>query len=399
MKTIFLASGRSSRMEPLGDKNLLEFCGKPLLLHLLENAKRGGAKNFVVVVNKENKKEIATILQKSRISALFAEQQNLDEGMAGGIRDGLRLVADKEEVLVLGGNDYFDARILAEVIQQGQKYDGAILAKRLQNYFPGGYLQVCCKNLISSIVEKPGAGKEPSKLVNIVAHFFQNAGDMKAALKKANSSRDDVYEVALHSLFQTKKFKAVEYDGVWQAIKYPWHVLELMEIFLAQQKTKVSEKATIAKSAKINGQGVVIEDGARIFDHVVIQGPCYIGRNALVGNNALVRQSILGENSVAGYNTEIARSLLARNVTTHIAYVGDSVVSEGVNFGAFSCTANLRLDKKTVRVLVKNEKIDSGHEKLGALVGRGAQIGIHAMLMPGVKIAAGGLVGPGEICK
>ncbi|MCF7906166.1 NTP transferase domain-containing protein [Candidatus Gracilibacteria bacterium] len=399
MKTIFLASGRSTRMEPLGDKNLLEFCGKPLILHLLENAKKGGAKNFIVVVNKNNKKEIATLLQKAKIATEIKEQRNLDEGMAGGVLDGLGLVSYNESVLVLGGNDYFDAEVLKKIIEQGQKHDGAILAKELQNYFPGGYLQVCCKNFITSIIEKPGEGNEPSKLVNIVAHYFSRAGDLHEALGKAKSNKDDVYEVALSLLLKTKKFVAVPYKGVWQAVKYPWHVLELMEIVLASQKTKISKKAQIAKSAKLNGLGIVVEDGARIFDNAVVQGPCYVGKNAVVGNNALVRNSIIGENSVAGYNTEIARSFLARNVTTHIAYVGDSVIDEGVNFGAFSCTANLRLDKKTVRVKIKEERIDSHHEKLGAIVGGGAQIGIHAMLMPGAKIDADDFVEPGQIKK
>jgi dTDP-glucose pyrophosphorylase len=159
MKTIFLASGRSSRMEPLDDKNLLEFGGKPLILHLLENAKRGGAKNFIVVTNKDNKKEIATLLQNAKFSAELTEQRSLDDGMAGGVRDGLRLVKPSESVLVLGGNDYFEVKILKEVIAQGEKYDGAILAKKLQKYFPGGYLQVSGKYFITSVVEKPGEVK------------------------------------------------------------------------------------------------------------------------------------------------------------------------------------------------------------------------------------------------
>jgi|GEM_PF-3789831 len=37
MKTIFLAAGRSSRMDPISDKNFLDFLGEPLLLHLLRN--------------------------------------------------------------------------------------------------------------------------------------------------------------------------------------------------------------------------------------------------------------------------------------------------------------------------------------------------------------------------
>jgi UDP-N-acetylglucosamine diphosphorylase / glucose-1-phosphate thymidylyltransferase / UDP-N-acetylgalactosamine diphosphorylase / glucosamine-1-phosphate N-acetyltransferase / galactosamine-1-phosphate N-acetyltransferase len=399
MKTIFLASGRSARMEPLSDKNLLEFCGEPLVLKLLKNAQAGGLENFVVVTNGENTDAIRGILEDHNFPAEIAVQKDLDEGMAGGVTAGLELVNDNEAVFVLGGNDYIEASAYAEVLKKSEGLDGGILAKKVEKYFPGGYLQVSGENKITSIVEKPGEGKEPSDMINIVAHFFSSAGDLKQALEIAKSKKDDVYEVALQSLFEEKYFVAVEYSGMWQAVKYPWHVLELGEIFLAQQETNISPVAEIADSAIIKGDGVFIEDGVRIFENAVIQGPCYIGKNAIVGNNALVRNSILGEKCVAGYNTEIARSFLSPNVTTHIAYVGDSIVDRDVNFGAFSCTANLRLDHKTVRVKIKEERVDSLHEKLGAIVGAGAQIGTHAMLMPGVCIGRAKLCPPGEVQK
>ncbi len=399
MKTIFLASGRSSRMEPLSDKNLLEFCGEPLVLKLLKGAQEGGLENFVVVTNGENTEAITTILESNNFPAKIAVQKNLDDGMAGGVIDGLEFVNDDEAVFILGGNDYIEISAYKKVLKEVEGKDGGLLAKKTEKYFPGGYLQVSGENKITSIIEKPGEGNEPSDMVNIVAHYFASAGDLKSALKGAQSQNDDVYEVALQSLFETKNFVAVEYSGIWQAVKYPWHVLELGEILLAQQETNISPVAEIADSAIIKGEGVFIEDGVRVFENAVIQGPCYIGKNAIVGNNALVRNSILGEKCVAGYNTEIARSFLSPNVTTHLAYVGDTVADRDVNFGAFSCTANLRLDKKTVRVQIKNEKIDSLHEKLGAIIGAGAQIGTHAMLMPGVRIERAKLCPPGEVQK
>jgi UDP-N-acetylglucosamine diphosphorylase / glucose-1-phosphate thymidylyltransferase / UDP-N-acetylgalactosamine diphosphorylase / glucosamine-1-phosphate N-acetyltransferase / galactosamine-1-phosphate N-acetyltransferase len=386
-------------MEPLSDKNLLEFCGEPLVLKLLKGAQAGGLENFVVVTNGENTDAIREILKKNNFRAEIATQKNLSEGMAGGVVDGLEFVNDDEAVFVLGGNDYIESSAYTDLLEQSKNKDGGILAKKMTKYFPGGYLQVGSENEITSVVEKPGEGNEPSDMVNIVAHYFALAGDLKSALNDAKSQKDDVYEVALQSLFETKNFVAVQYSGVWQAVKYPWHVLELGEILLSQQETSISPVAEIADSAIIKGEGVFIEDGVRVFENAVIQGPCYLGKNAIVGNNALVRNSILGEKCVAGYNTEIARSFLSPNVTTHIAYVGDTVADRDVNFGAFSCTANLRLDKKTVRVQIKDEKIDSLHEKLGAIIGTGAQIGTHAMLMPGVRIERAKLCPPGEVQK
>ncbi len=399
MKTIFLASGKSSRCAPLSDKNFLEFCGEPLMLKLLKNARDGGLENFVIVSNGENLDQIKEVCQDVDFihNVEIVIQKDLSEGMAGGISAGLEKVADEESVFIMGGNDYVESDIYQEILEIGVKNDGAILAKHMKDYFPGGYLEIDEDKKIISVIEKPGEGNEPSNLVNIVGHFFTKSEDLKLALEEAKSSQDDVYETALDTLFKTKNFKAIEYGGVWQAIKYPWHVLEMMNVFLKKQTSSIDKTAQIADSAKIKGDNVVIDSGAKIFENAVIQGPCYIGKNAIVGNNALVRNSNLGKNSTAGYNTEIARSFIASDVSTHIAYVGDSVIDSDVNFGAYSCTANLRLDKQPVKVKIKENLVNSQHEKLGSIVGKGCQIGIHAMLMPGVKVE--GNVGPGEVVR
>jgi bifunctional UDP-N-acetylglucosamine pyrophosphorylase/glucosamine-1-phosphate N-acetyltransferase len=395
MKTIFLASGRSSRMAPLSDKSLFNFCGTPLFIRLLKNAQSSGLENFIIITNQDNKSDIETGLKASNFSAKVTLQENLDEGMAGGINDGLKLVEDDEPVFILGGNDYVEPSAYKKIFQAAKNKDGAILAKKVETYFPGGYIEIDKNNRIQSIVEKPGEGNEPSDLVNIVAHFFQRAGQLKIALKDAASSKDDVYEIALQNLFKNHHFQAVSYDDHWQAIKYPWHVLEMMDVFLQKTKeNKIHSTAEISKSAIIKGDFVTIESGVKIFENAVIQGPCYIGKNAVVGNNALVRNSHIGDHSAVGYNTEIARSYLADHVTTHIAYIGDSIVDSEVNFGAYSCTANLRLDKKTIRVKIKDQLIDSHKKKLGSIVGQGAQIGVHSSLMPGSKVDAHDLVKP-----
>lgn len=399
MKTIFLAAGSSSRMEPLRDKNFLEFCGQPLLLHLLKNAHHAGCNDFVIVTSADNQIQVQSLCQQHDFlkMAQVTTQPRPEEGMAGGILAGLVLVADDESVLIHNGNDYVEVRAIKEVIAATESFDGALLGQHREAYFPGGYLEVNEENHIKSIIEKPGEGNEPSNLVNIVVHSFAKARTLKQALAQASSADDDVYEVALDTLFKNHQFKAVEYEGSWQAVKYPWHVLEMMDLILKNTPSYTSDEADIASSATIKGDNVVIEAGVKIFENAVISGPAYIGKNVIIGNNALVRNSIIGENSVVGYNTEVARSWLRNNITSHMAYIGDSVVDEEVNFGAYSCTANLRLDKKTVRVKIKEDLIDSKHTKLGAIVGKGTQIGIGAKLMPGCKTQVQTLVRPGEI--
>ena len=399
MKTIFLAAGRSSRMDPIRDKNFLEFCGKPLMLHLLESTHRAGVTEFIIVGNYENLEFIKTLCKQYPFlqEAQITEQPRLEEGMAGGILAGLEFCDADEPVLVHNGNDFVDADAIAEVIQGVGQSKGCILGQRRETYFPGGYLSVNEDKRITGIIEKPGAGNEPSDLINIVIHSFATAEALKNALETAKSEADDVYEVALDHLFKNYHFEVVEYEGFWQTIKYPWHVLEMMDLILSHQPSFVGSKAEIAANVTIKGENVYIADSAKIHENAVINGPAYIGEGVIVGNNALVRNACIGENSVVGFNTEVARSWLGKNVSSHIAYIGDSIVDDEVNFGAYSCTANLRLDKKTVCVKVKEGRVDSGHQKLGATLGRGTQIGIGAKLMPGCKTPVGTLIRPGEV--
>ncbi len=400
-KTIFLAAGTSSRMNPISDKNFLEFCGKPLILHLLENAHKGGLKNFIIVGSDNNVEQIKTLCSQHDFlhNAVITIQPNLEEGMAGGITEGLKSVEDKESVTILGGNDYVNPEIYSQILAQSDGENGGILAKKVTEYFPGGYLSLNTDGNITGIVEKPGEGNEPSDVVNIVVHHFTQAGDLKTALKSAQSSADDIYEVALDTLFKSGTYAAVEYDDYWQAIKYPWNVLDMMDLILSNTPSSTAKNAIVAPSANIRGEHVIIDEDAKIYENATIIGPCYIGKGAIVGNNALVRNSVIGQESVAGYNTEIARSYLSKNVTTHVAYIGDSIIDKDVNFGAYSCTANLRLDKRTVRVDVKGSAIDSKKGKLGAIVGAGAQIGIHAALMPGCKVDPGEFIPPHSMQK
>jgi bifunctional N-acetylglucosamine-1-phosphate-uridyltransferase/glucosamine-1-phosphate-acetyltransferase GlmU-like protein len=75
--------------------------------------------------------------------------------------------------------------------------------------------------------------------------------------------------------------------------------------------------------------------------------------------------------------------------------VGDSVLCENCNLGAGTITANLRLDDGNVKMTVKEQFVDTGRRKLGAILGDSVKTGINASFMPGVKVGAGSWIGPG----
>ncbi|MBT4916832.1 hypothetical protein HON58_00145, partial [Candidatus Peregrinibacteria bacterium] len=275
--------------------------------------------------------------------------------------------------------------------------DSYILGKKVDEYFPGGYLEVDGNGLISGIVEKPEPGSEPSDLVNLVVHYHKHASKLIEYLEKAESESDDLYEVTLDKLIKDGvKMEAVEYDGFWQPIKFPWHVHEVFRYFFDKVGKSISPDAEVAESATIKGH-VVIESGAKIFDNAVINGPAYIGKGSIVANNALVRDSHLGANCVIGYSTEVARSFLGHDVWTHSNYIGDSVIGNNVSFGAGTVTGNLRLDEKNICVELDGQKVDSGVNKFGLVTGDNVRAGVNTSFMPGIKIGADSFIGAGIV--
>ena len=409
MKVVVLAAGRSKRLKPIEDKNFLEFLGKPLIQLQLEQMAAAGLRDFIVVGGAHNLGRLRKLAKTMKPGFAVIEQKNLDEGMAGAMLAVERLVKN-EPMLVVSANDVVDAEAYKKILQAAEKsvdkkVDAFLLGKKVREYFPGGYLKVRANGVITGIVEKPGKGNEPSKMINLVVHFYRDAAMFVKALKVVKTARDDRYEVALDSLMRGgAKMKVVPYEAFWQAVKYPWHVLDLMDYFLSRiekiENRKVEnrklegEKVEVAKSATIRGN-VYLDEGVRVLDNAVIIGPAYIGKNTVVATNALVRGSNIGANCVIGFGTEIARSHLGNDVWTHSNYVGDSVLGNNVSFGSGTVTGNLRLDEGSIPVVIQGEKIDSGRNKFGLFTGDHVRCGINTSFMPGIKLGNNVFVGAG----
>lgn len=397
MQVILLAAGQSSRLKPLSDKNLLPFCGKTLIEHQVASLKEVEFNKIIVVGNRSNLPSFESIFaDDSKVS--IVEQTNANGQQAEGVMAGAEKVTE-DQVMIMSTNDVFDPSLFKQVLQKAddENVDGVIAGKEVSSYFPGGYLSLDEEGLITDIVEKPGEGNEPSHLVNLICHVYKDFPKFLTKLKNSTTDKSDLYEVALDAYIKDgAKIIAEPYSGFWQPIKYPWHVLKVMNYFLEKQTAHTAPDAEIAETAVIRGN-VVIESGVKVFDHAVIQGPAYIGKNSIVANNALVRNSMVGEKSVVGYGTEIARSYLKGHVWTHSNYVGDSVLDENISFGAGAVTGNLRHDEKSIKVTIKGERIDSGETKLGAIIGQGTRIGINSSSNPGVKIGQHCFIGGGVL--
>jgi bifunctional UDP-N-acetylglucosamine pyrophosphorylase / glucosamine-1-phosphate N-acetyltransferase len=149
-----------------------------------------------------------------------------------------------------------------------------------------------------------------------------------------------------------------------------------------------SGQVSLGTGVKVGAHCVIsnarIADGAVIQPFTHIEGEklgVSIGAGALVGPFARLRPgAVLGKDVHIGNFVEVKNATLADGAkANHLAYLGDALVGERVNFGAGSITANY-----------------DGANKHLTVIEADVHVGSNCVLVAPVTIGAGGTVGGGS---
>lgn len=126
---------------------------------------------------------------------------------------------------------------------------------------------------------------------------------------------------------------------------------------------------------------VRIEPGAVIEAFIVLSGQTTISADTHIRSHTVIADSSIGPKCVIGPFAHINRSALGESVHAHHhCYLGDAVVGNDVNIGAFVVTANY-----------------DGREKQRTLIRDHAFIGVGAVLVAPVTISESAAVAAGTI--
>jgi UDP-N-acetylglucosamine diphosphorylase/glucosamine-1-phosphate N-acetyltransferase len=172
----------------------------------------------------------------------------------------------------------------------------------------------------------------------------------------------------------------------------PYHLVNDAAIHLGQDVTLSPGCVLDASDGPI-----LIADGVAIGANAVILGPCYIGLGTQISPLALIRAGTsLGSRCKVG--GEVSNALFMDcSSKAHEGFVGDSYIGQWVNFGAGSCTSNLKNTYGGIHVRLGKQPIPTGRQFLGSLVGDHTKFAISTRLMTGsyigycCMIAAAGL--------
>ena len=397
MQTILLAGGEGKRVFPLAvnrPKPMFKLLGKPLIHHVIDTLKEAGLKDYVVVVGHQGEQIKDYLKDGSKLGVNIEytlQKQSL--GMADALKTAEKLAEDN--FFVVNADDIFEASLIKQMNQQFHKGDAEIIlsCKPVTQTWKFGIIQVEDEQ-VTDFVEKPPKGKEPSNLAVVGVYILTK--QIFDYYKKIPVS-DHQYEDAILAFIKDRNVvKAVSYDQFFAGYKYPWDLFTINKHLMNKKLTKqtIEEDVTISEKASVEGK-VWLGKGAKVFANACVKGPCYIGENSVVGNNSLVRDyTSLGRGCVVGYSTEVKHSLVGDDCWFHTNYVGDSIISDNCLFGAGTITANFRFDEKNIQVWVGDRQVDSGTNKLGAIIGENCKTGINSCLEPGVKIGPQSMVGP-----
>ena len=90
---------------------------------------------------------------------------------------------------------------------------------------------------------------------------------------------------------------------------------------------------------------------------------------------------------MVGNSTELKNAVLFNKVQVpHYNYVGDAVLGYKSHMGAGSICSNVKSDKELVVVKDREEKVETGLKKFGAMLGDNVEVGCGSVLNPGTVI-------------
>ena len=174
---------------------------------------------------------------------------------------------------------------------------------------------------------------------------------------------------------------------LFEGAVYPWEVLGRIGEFIERLGASLPPERFEKR-----GENVWVAKSAKVFDSAYIAGPCIIDEEAEVRQCAFIRgKAIVGKGAVVGNSTELKNVVLFNRVQVpHYNYVGDSILGFRAHMGAGSVTSNVKSDKTLVlihdRCGEREEALETGLKKMGAMLGDRVEVGCNSVLNPGTVV-------------
>lgn len=188
-----------------------------------------------------------------------------------------------------------------------------------------------------------------------------------------------------------KNMEEFAFKEVFNNCTYPWEALnninDYIKKFMNNEDMKINKAAKIGEFCSITGN-YFIDEGTKIQANVTIQGPVLIGKNVEIQSGALIRPgTIIGDGASVGHSSEVKHAILQnKSKVASLAFVGDSILGKSTRIGSGTIIANRRFDQKNITIKMNGEKIDTGSDFFGSIIGDNTRLGANVASLPGTFI-------------
>ncbi len=428
---VIMAAGKGTRMKSRLPKVLHRLAGRSLLRHVMETVAALDARRVVLVTGNgaaEVEAAVAGWAQASGWAAPVFVRQEPQLGTGHAVQQAAPSLHSDGITLILNGDvPLIEAGTLRNLVASCGAERLALLSVELPD--PTGYGRILREGeRVQAIVEHKDASETQRRLREVYTGFMAvpNALLKRWLPRLSNQNAQgeyyltDIVEMAVQDgspVVAIAATEAVEVEG----INSPLQLAQLERALqLRQARSLMQAGVRLADPARFDlrgrlqcGQDVeidvncVFEGEVALGDGVTIGANCVIananiaagavihpfthidgekagvrvGEGARVGPFARLRPGAeLGREVHVGNFVEIKNSSLGNgSKANHLAYLGDSVVGERVNYGAGSITANY-----------------DGANKHRTVIEDDVHVGSNCLLVAPVTIGHGGTVGGGS---
>jgi bifunctional UDP-N-acetylglucosamine pyrophosphorylase / glucosamine-1-phosphate N-acetyltransferase len=427
---VVLAAGKGTRMKSDKAKVLHEAGGRPIAFFPIRAALALDASPAVIVVGHQAEDVQAGLTKQFPGAPLKFAVQKEQLGTAHAVLCAEDQLQDFDgSVLILAADvPLIRTETLRRLIAAKGDADVAMLTAKAKD--PKGYGRIVrnAKGEVARIVEEKDATVEERKLDEINASIYLvDAKFLFSALHGVGKSNAQG-EYYLTDIVAKGRSVAVlaeeaEVSGVNDRAQLAWSGAQLRErkngqlmkegvTFHDPAATYVDEgvevgadtilepmvslrgKTRVGKNVRI-GQGAVIidceiADGAQIlpYSHLI---ESRVGPGAFVGPFARLRPGAqVGEQAHVGNFVELKKTVLGKgSKASHLSYLGDSIIGEGVNIGAGTITCNYDGKKKFTTTIEDGAFIGSDTQLIAPVtVGKGAYVGTGTTIREDVPAGA-----------
>ncbi len=371
-----LAAGQGTRMKSNLPKVLHKISGKPMIWHIVKEAKKVSDDITVVLYHKAN--IIQEFLENAFDGLHFHIQDHANFPGTGGALRNINFKHDK--VLVLNGDMPLVSK---EELEQFLQIDADIVMSVIELEDPSGYGRVVIEDgEVQKIVEQKDASPKElqTKTVNAGVYLFSKEVLEKFLPRLSNDNAQkeyyltDIIALAKNAGYTIKPLFVDEKD--FKGVNSKADLASAEEIMQDRIKRRWMQQGVIFRLPKTTFVEVTasFEGECEVESGCVIKGKTFIKESHIKANSVIeeshiefcsigpmarIRPGSYLKNTHIGNFVEVKKSRLTGVKAGHLSYLGDSEIDEGTNIGAGTITCNYDGKKKYKTIIGKNVFVGS----------------------------------------